>query len=78
MGHILCKYGWDHDLAYKVMNLNLTVCQRVWRTSQFILLYFQRVKCFVYTLLKKGLNFKGNKYCHLFVELVFPVQVITK
>ena len=46
------KFGLNHGIDNKVMNLYLTVCQRVWSTSQIILLYFQRgvVKCLVYTL----------------------------
>ena len=49
--NILYKYGWNHSLNNKVMNVCLTMCQRVRSTSQIILLYFQRgvVKCFVYS-----------------------------
>ena len=49
--NILYKYGWNHSLNNKAMNVCFTVCQRVQSTSQIILLNFQRgmVKCFVYT-----------------------------
>ena len=52
--HILYKYGWNHSLDNKVMNLYLRVSLRKWSTSQIILLYFQRgvVKSFGPTLLK--------------------------
>ena len=52
LGHILFKYGWNHSLDNKVMNLYLTVSQSVQSMSQIILLYFQRwvVLCFVSTL----------------------------
>ena len=50
--NILYKYGWNHSLNNKVMNVCLTMCQRVRSTSQIILPYCQRgvVKCFDYTL----------------------------
>ena len=56
-GHILYKYGWNHRLDNKVMNLYLTVTQRMRTTSQIILLYFQRgvVKCVFSTLFIKAL-----------------------
>ena len=49
--NILYKYGWNHTLNNKVMNVCLTMCQRVRSTTQIILPYFQRgvVKCFDYT-----------------------------
>ena len=52
LGHIFYKYGWNHSLDNKVMNLCLRVSWRMWSMSQIILLYFQRgvVKCFVSTL----------------------------
>ena len=52
LGHILYKYGWNHSLDNKVMNLYFTVYQHVKNMSQIILLYFQRkvVKCLVHTL----------------------------
>ena len=52
--HIFYKYGWNHSLDNKVMKLCLRVSLRMRRTSQIILLYFQRgvVKCFDSTLFK--------------------------
>ena len=49
--NILYKYGWNHTLNNKVINVCLTMCQRVRSTTQIILPYFQRgvVKCFDYT-----------------------------
>ena len=41
LGHIWYKFGWNHSLNSKVMNLNLTMCQCVQITSQIILLSFQ-------------------------------------
>ena len=40
--HILYKYGWNHSLDNKVMNLYMTVYQRVWIKSQILLQHFQR------------------------------------
>ena len=41
------KFGLNHSLNNKVMDLYLTVCWRDWRMSLNILLYFQRgvVEC---------------------------------
>ena len=52
LGNILYKYELYRSLDNKVMNLYLTVCRRVRRTSHTFLLYFPRgvVKCIVYTL----------------------------
>ena len=49
LGNILYKYELYRSLDNKVMNLYLTVCWRVGRTSHTFLLYFQRgvVKCIV-------------------------------
>ena len=42
LGHIYYKYGCNQSLDSKVINIYLTVCQRVRSTSQIIMLYFQR------------------------------------
>ena len=55
--------------------LVLTVCQRVWKTSQTILLYFQRE---VFCLCLFYISFNGIRYCDLFVKEVFLVQIMTK
>ena len=67
LGHIYYKYGCNQGLDSKVRNPYLTVCQRVWSTSQIIMLYFERgVQNIVYTLFY--ISFNGIKYYHLFVE----------
>ena len=52
LGNILYKYELYRSLDNKVMNLYLTVCRRVRRTSHAFMLYFPTgvVKCIVYTL----------------------------
>ena len=51
---IFYKYGLNHNLDNKVMNLYLRVSLRMRSTSQIILLYFQRgvIKCYNSTLFK--------------------------
>ena len=66
LGNILFKYELYRSLDNKVMNLYLTVCRRVRRTSHTFLLYFP-MGGQMYCLYPFYISFNGIKYCHLFV-----------
>ena len=46
--NILHKYGWNYSLDNNVMNLYLTVCQRVQSTSNFFFNKIDLVQILVY------------------------------
>ena len=66
LGNILYKYELYRSLDNKVMNLYLTVCRRVRRTSHVFAIFSDRGGQ-MYCLYPFYLSFNGIKYCHLFV-----------
>ena len=74
MGTILYKYGWNHSLDNKFMNLNLTVYRRERRTSNFLnktiivqkVVYIQ--SNFVFVFFKQCINTSTSNYARQSVE----------
>ena len=68
LGNILYKYELYRSLDNKVMNLYLTVCRHVRRTSHTFFAIFSERGGQMYCLYPFYISFNGIKYCHLFVE----------